>query len=543
MTFDFVTIVTDSHNARGGNILLSGRDITVTNESSIGMLSLLGESTLTINARNFALQDGSLLLNQTAVGTGGGTTLTVQNSVFTNNSRVASQTSGDADAGFIKLIATGDVTFSDIGNTLSPSGLYTNSLGNVRLGTHGNAGAIDVSSRSLSLTGGARLDSTTQTNGNGGTITVTATDSVLISGERSGKVVGGIFGLGNSRASGIYSRTTGSTLCSASCGNAGDVVLKTANLDLANGGVINIGTSSTGDGGSATVHATGQITLSGTMQDGTPSGIYSRTIGTGLGSGQGGNIDIGSGQSTTINNGATVSASSTGPGNAGNISINAGQQFDMSNGSVTTEAAQASGGNITVQAVDRIRLTNSTISTSVLGGSGGGGNITIDPNAVLLQNSQILAQAVLGNGGNISITTPLFLADQSSVVSASSQFGLNGTVTIQSPTSNLSGTVSSLPSSMRQSQGLQTGRCAALANSRSSSLIIAGRDTMPTEPGGWMPSPLALTGQNGDSYAQPAIQPSPLLVSTDETLSLRRLTPAGFLTQHFAESGSSGCRS
>ena len=43
------------------------------------------------------------------------------------------------------------------------------------------------------------------------------------------------------------------------------------------------------------------------------------------------------------------------------------------------------------------------------------------------------------------------------------QFGLNGTVNIQSPTSNLAGTISSLPSSLRQVQSLQTGRCAALA--------------------------------------------------------------------------------
>ncbi len=543
MTFDFVSIVTDSLNTRGGNILLSGRDITITNESSIGMLSLLGESTLTINARNFALRDSSLLLNQTALGTGGGTTLTVQNAAFTNGSRVASQTSGDADAGFIKLIATDDVTFSDIGNTLNPSGLYTNSLGNVSLGTHGNAGAIEVSSKSLSMTGGTRLDSTTQTNGNGGTITVTATDSILISGERSRKVVGAIFGLGDSRASGIYSRTTGNSLCSGPCGNAGDVILKTANLDLANGGVINIGTSSTGDGGSATVHATGHITLSGTMQDGTSSGIFSRTIGTGFGSGNGGNIDIRSGQSTTISNGATISASSTGPGNAGNIAINAGQQFEMRNSSVKTEAAQASGGNIDIQAIDRIRLVTSSISTSVLGGAGSGGNITIDPNVVILQNSQIIAQAVQGAGGNISITTPLFLADAGSLVDASSQFGLNGTVNIQSPTSNLAGTISSLPSSLRQVQSLQTGRCAALADSRSSSLIVAGRDILPAEPGGWSPSPFALMGEETDSLAMASPPPvAAMIASADAPVSLRRLTPAGFLIQSFAENGLTGCR-
>jgi large exoprotein involved in heme utilization and adhesion len=47
-----------------------------------------------------------------------------------------------------------------------------------------------------------------------------------------------------------------------------------------------------------------------------------------------------------------------------------------------------------------------TISASVLDGTGGG-SVNIDPQFVLLQNSQILANAFFGPGGNISITTNL----------------------------------------------------------------------------------------------------------------------------------------
>lgn len=294
---------------------------------------------------------------------------------------------------------------------------------------------------------------------------------------------------------------------------------------------------SSGDGGSLIAQAGGTISISG---HGT--GLFT-TAGATASSGNGGDITATAGQSITMSNGASISASSTGPGNAGSITALAGDDFVMLNSSMTTQATQASGGNIKIGAPDQIVLQNSLISASVMGGGGGGGNISIDPTVVILQNSQILAQAVFGDGGNITITTPLFLADQTSLVSASSQFGLNGTVNIQSPTSNLSGTVSSLPSSMRQAQSLQTGRCAALANSRSSSLIVAGRDAMPTEPGGWLPSPFALTGEDGGPFAQPAAHSTPLLASAEETVSLRRLTPAGFLTQHFAESESTGCRS
>ena len=51
-----------------------------------------------------------------------------------------------------------------------------------------------------------------------------------------------------------------------------------------------------------------------------------------------------------------------------------------------------------------------------------GGNITIDPEFVILQNSQIVANAFAGQGGNIQITAEAFLADPDSRVDASSSW-------------------------------------------------------------------------------------------------------------------------
>ena len=209
-------------------------------------------------------------------------------------------------------------------------------------------------------------------------------------------------------------------------------------------------------------------------------------------SGPGGNISLAARQSVSLSNGATISAGSTGPGNAGNITINAGAQFLSQNASVNTEANQASGGNIFIQATDSIRLVNSQLSTSVQGGPNtSGGNITLDPAVVTLQNSQVLAQAVQGAGGNINIIAGTFLADPTSVVSASSQFGLSGSVNIQSPVSSLSNSLTTLPQRPLQAQPLLTQRCAAQANGHMSSLVVAGRDALPVEPGGWLMSPLA----------------------------------------------------
>ena len=264
--------------------------------------------------------------------------------------------------------------------------------------------------------------------------------------------------------------------------------------------------------------------------------------------GPGGTITITADQSVVLNNGSSISASSTGAGNAGNISINAGHQLDvMGNSSVKTEAAQTSGGNIDIQAVDSIRLVNSSISTSVLGGVGSGGNITIDPNVVVLQNSQVIAQAVQGAGGNITITTPLFLADSGSLLSASSQLGLNGNVTIQSPTSNLSESLGTLPSQPSQAQALLTQRCAALANGQTSSFVVAGREQLPSNHGGWLTSPLAFAalGESLDSGPAVASIPAVMAIAADDTstVSLRRLTPAGFLMANFADSAATGCHS
>ena len=542
LTIEGSTFTADSLNARGGDMLLVSREIIVSKNSFLDVLSLEGESAVRITTDRLVVDDASSILNQTALGSGGGINISAKTVELTNSSLVLSQTFGDGDAGNIHVTAADHITVADdpeLGS--NPSGFYTNSFGNAGLGTLGKAGAIEIITPKLTLSGGARINSTTQTSG-GGEVSITAQE-ITLSGQRTLEVDSEFFGLGGTKATGIYTRTVGSEFCIPSCGDAGNVTISTGSLTLQNGGVIDSGTTNSGKGGTLTVTTAGQLTLSGTMLDGTPTGIFSRTIGTTPDAGSGGNIALTAGQSVSISDGASVSASSTGPGNAGNIAINAGQQFEMRNSSVKTEAAQASGGNIDIQAIDRIRLVNSSISTSVLGGAGSGGNITIDPNVVILQNSQIMAQAVQGAGGNISIVTPLFLADAGSLVDASSQFGLNGTVNIQSPTSNLAGTISSLPSSLRQAQSLQTGRCAALADSRSSSLIIAGRDILPAEPGGWSPSPFALMGEETDSLAIASPPVATMIASADAPVSLRRLTPAGFLIQSFAESGLTGCRS
>ena len=542
-------LTTEAFSSSGGSITLEGRDIQIKNFIFVSSTSLLGENPITINADQLSMDTLVRVQTQTnGPGNGGDIVFTGKRLEMSNESAFITNTFSDGNAGNIRVNASEYVRFSDTPLIPTPSGLFTNSLGSEGVTTRGNAGSIHVITPRLEMTGGARISTTTQTAGRGGDVSVTASEGVFVSGQRTGGPLVN-FGLGGSDGSGIFTRTIGTEQCGAVCGRGGDQVITTGRLILQNGGILDSGTTGNGNGGNIVVNASNDIVLSGTLIDGTPSGIFSRTIGTTQDSGTGGNISLTAGQSVTLNNESSISANSTSPGDAGNISIDAGQHFEMRNSSVKTEAAQASGGNIDIQAIDRVRLVNSTISTSVLGGTGSGGNITIDPNAVILQNTSfVIAKAIQGNGGNITITTPLFLADQTSLVSASSQFGLNGTVAIQSPTSNLSESLGTLTSKPSQAQSLLTQRCAALANGQASSFVVAGREQLAADPGGWLTSPLALAGLDADPFkigtvaeGSSNLAPRTSGLLANYRVSLRRLTPTGFLIANFADSEATGC--
>ena len=126
-----------------------------------------------------------------------------------------------------------------------------------------------------------------------------------------------------------------------------------------------------------------------------------------------------------------------------------------------------------------------------------------------------------------------------SLITASSQFGQQGTITIQSPISPASGKIVPLGQKPLLPTSLLSQRCAGLAGGTISSFTVAGRDSLPAEPGGWLPSPLALSmTETGNGTVRSG------RIMEDETplLPLRKIAPPGFLTQAFAVD-SSGCQS
>ena len=188
--------------------------------------------------------------------------------------------------------------------------------------------------------------------------------------------------------------------------------------------------------------------------------------------------------------GTIISAKASGAGNAGEITIIAGDTLVARGSTISTQATQADGGNISLIAPSMVHLIDSTITTSVGTGQGKGGNIIIDPQFVILDRSQIRADAFGGPGGNIRIAAEVYLT-QESVLSASSALSAPGTIDIQAPTKEISGNVARLPESAAPPAALLRASCAArLTGGNVSSLVVGAREGLPPDPEGVLPSPL-----------------------------------------------------
>jgi hypothetical protein len=219
--------------------------------------------------------------------------------------------------------------------------------------------------------------------------------------------------------------------------------------------------------------------------------------------------------------GPQVTTASTGSGDAGSITLSAARLL-MNNGAIiSTEAenAAASGGNIRLNLRDLVYLGNSEITTSVRGETGNGGNIAIDPQLMILDHSSIIARAVEGHGGNITINAGAFIPSADSVVSASSQSGISGTVTTNGLV-NVNGALVVLSSELRGRVAVLREACAALSDRPISSLVEAGRGGLPQDPEATLPA-LYIAGR--DVNSNPAAGPGKIETHNDPVHTTARL--------------------
>jgi filamentous hemagglutinin family protein len=398
--------------------------------------------------------------------------------------------------------------------TVASGGEIRSRSGGIRLDNNqpavgpGNAGAVTVSaSDAITVTGqGSTISTTTFGDGKGGNLELSAGNQVVIvSGGRvvgeSGGILGGGVAVGSgsggsvsiSAGNSVTVSDPGSIVSTTTFGDGagGSVALTAAQVNIQNGGQVasqsggmlgGVLTVGAGDAGTVTINATGTNTL-------TISGPGSTVSTTTLGAGDGGDVILTSAGDVRILSGGSVTSDSLGgAGFTGTIEITAGNSITLNNGTISTRAVTSDGGNIKLTAPNVIQLEGSQITTSVESGVGGGGNINIDPQFVLVNNSSIIANAFGGPGGNITIIAQNFLSSATSIIEASSALSTPGVIEIRSPENNVENNIAQLPVAFIDASALLRGLCSARRTGAPSSFVIAGRGGVPLGAEGYLPS-------------------------------------------------------
>ncbi|MGJ3249124.1 MAG: filamentous hemagglutinin N-terminal domain-containing protein [Elainellaceae cyanobacterium] len=460
---------------------------------------------------------------------------------FQDNTLISSSTTGFGDAGRIDLVADNDIQLlgSFIASVVGETGIGNG--GNVRLrgrslrvtdggevqtltrGT-GNAGAIEVNmSESVDLIG------VRQTEG-------TISDLIPPLLESAGPELATLLALLGidindlpTRAqqvvpfsSGLFSGTEPTAE-----GRGGEILVNTGTLRVTNGAVLSARTRNASEGGTIRVNATtldvvnggqilttafrsgnaGDITLNISDRavfagqdptfserltdfgpsivdgDGANSGVRARTRGTG----QAGDVAIAT-DILQVLDGADLNVSGR-SGEAGNLNITA-NQVRLDQGRLTASTGVGTGGNVDVQSRDALIARNNSLISAAALEDANGGNVAIETDfviSVLSENSDIIANAVRGDGGNIDITAqgifgiePQPQLTPNSDINASSEFGVDGVIVLNTPDVDpIQGTVElpSEPETATISQG-----CSSDVADGQSEFVTAGRGGLPLSP-------------------------------------------------------------
>ena len=445
----------------GGEINIAGRELFLRDNSRISASSAgvgnAGKVNLNI-AEGISVANSRIasLVQAGARGNGGDVEIAGRSLSLINNSQINARTSGVGDAGRVNL---------KIGDQIG----VTNSqiLSSVAAGAVGKGGEIGIRGRELFLNNNSQVNANTAGVGNAGSINIDVNRARIENG----------------------SEISAATAVTAD-GDGGSIQVRANTLQVSNGGKLRTITAGSGDAGNIGVLVQDQVNLSGA-----DTGLFANTE---AGStGKGGSIFVDP-ISVNIENGAGIAVGSQGSGEGGNISIQAGALRLANQAFISAETASNQGGDINLDIGNILLMRDgSKISTTagMAQGGGDGGNITINAPFIIgisEENSDITANAFEGRGGNIQITTQgIFgLEYRASLtplsdITASSQFGVDGVVSINGPDIDPSRGLVALPTSLVDASRLIAQSCAAgggaIAN-RIGSFTISGRGGLPPNP-------------------------------------------------------------
>ncbi|KAM3095090.1 filamentous hemagglutinin N-terminal domain-containing protein [Phormidesmis sp. 146-35] len=484
-----------------GNILVNATDtVNLTNDSRIvnqvtanaignvgsitittGVFSLSSNSSLSastfgrgnagnilINVRETISLNGGDIFNDVsreAIGQGGEVRISTGSLSLTNGAQLSASTLGQGDAGSVMIDAR-DTIFLYNGRIFSsvqqPLAI-------------GQGGEIHISTGSLFLTNGAALAASTLGRGNAGNIIIDARDTVAVDGRS---------------AHGLPPSSVFSRVSQGAIGQGGEIRISTGSLSLTNGAQLIASTLGQGNSGNVIIDARDAITVDGTSADGQlPSAVFSNVSRRAIG--QGGTIRINTGE-LLVQNGARITVNSQGTGIAGDLEATAQTIRILNRSRLTAETRNTAGGNIRLNVSELLLLRNNSLISTTAGtaqAGGDGGNIRINAPFIvsaLTEDNDIRANAFLGRGGNINISTQgifgIQFAPQStprSDITASSQFGVNGIVEITTLDTDPSRGTIELPSGLVDSSRSIVQGCPA---DRGNSFVVTGQGGLPPTP-------------------------------------------------------------
>jgi large exoprotein involved in heme utilization and adhesion len=319
---------------------------------------------------------------------------------------------------------------------LLPTGITVDGVGFDPFGPTSDAGNVTIQAGSLEVRNGAVISADGFTTEQSGSVTVTA-DHVFLSGD-------GANFEGSPIPTGIFANGEG-----LGAGRAGNITVTAGNLEVRNGAEI--------------------------------SASFLRGLG------QGGNVTINA-TDITLQDGGRISAESFDTGLAGQIFIKARDNLRLVNGSqISVATAQANAGNITLEVGNLLHLSDdSSITTSAAGGKGSGGNITLNSVFIVLdEGSSIIANALEGQAGNIFIRIlggGALFQSPGSLIRASNRFGVEGSVVIDAPDTDIIAGFAGLPANFLDAATVLTQLCAGRSGANVSSLVVRKYEVLPDSP-------------------------------------------------------------
>ena len=343
----------------------------------------------------------------------------------------------------------------------------------------GIGGSINLRGKSIHLGGNVMISSETWGNGSAGELKIESGELELTDGAQvsvnSGFALDSKYAGKNAFVTGSggelhidterLSLANGASLSAASTafGQGGAIKLKADKIEVDSGSSIESHAYAAGDAGSIQLQATSLQLTGGFMRSGAEQ------------EGRAGSIDLDLTESLMLGQAASISVNSA-KADGGDILINTDGTVRLAKSKLTAAAAK-DGGSVRMLGSGNMMLIDSRMSAEA---GQDGGNIEVrSPRSLVLQRSDLSANAIHGNGGYISIAADGYLPSRESLVSASSEFGLEGSVEIDTPETDVGSGFVILPDGLMSMDANIAERCALRLSGDVSSFFLNGYGGIP----------------------------------------------------------------